>query len=391
MICPNCSESIQDGSLFCNHCGRSTAPKAKAGVSVGTLVLIVVITAMIASAGVWLWTQRNPQSTSKVQGDFAKTQSAISPVTSVKPTPVPEYTNEELFKIASNAVVLIEVFDESGEKLGTGSGFVADSNGAIVTNYHVIRGGYTGKVHFQDGATSPINGVSAYDPDRDVAVIRVSDVSVKPLPLGDSEQLQIGNKVVAIGSPMGLQNTISDGLVSGVREHVIQTSAPISPGSSGGPLFNTHGQVVGVAVASLLGGQNLNFVVPINWAKRYLNSTNLTQLQQVARENTVESNLLASTITVPAGQSVTYPINIDRNKMASPELDGTFSSSGGMGGNIRLLLTDGSQVIYDSGRVSSGNIHLPLKPGTYGLVVDNRGSLMFPRNVNANINLRYVK
>src|SRR5262249_56160735 len=128
-------------------------------------------------------------------------------------------------------------------------------------------------VHLQEGSTIPVQGVIGFDPHRDVAVIKANNLRVKSLTLGNSENVQIGDKVIAIGSPLAIQNTLSDGLVSGVRNGLIQTSTPISPGSSGGPLFNTHRAVVGIAVAEVTGAQKINFPVPIKWAKGYLNNS----------------------------------------------------------------------------------------------------------------------
>jgi S1-C subfamily serine protease len=288
-------------------------------------------------------------------------------------------------------VVLIEVFGDSGERVGTASGFVATEDGAVITNYHVVRGAHSASVHVQDGSTIPVQGVLGYDGHRDVAVVKVANLGAKALALGDSDRVQVGDRVVAIGSPLALQNTLSDGLVSGIRNGLIQTSTPISPGSSGGPFFNTNGEVVGIAVAGILGAENLNFVVPINWAKPYLHSSQITSLADLAEQNTVSHDVLATTISVPAHQQRVVPILVDRNLMASPELEGTFSSSGGAGGNVRVAVLSQGMAVYDSGRTNSGTMHLPLRAGAYQLVIDNSGSVMFARNVTCDIKLRYVK
>lgn len=390
MLCPHCSKEVPDGSGFCLHCGKSTKPKGTKKVSTGTLVLAVVLTAALTIGASFFVFKRKSDSSSATPGDSSSTQlsSTAKPNAALPPH---EFTTEELFKLASPGVVLIEVFNESGERSGVGSGFIAAANGTIVTNYHVVRGAYTAKVHCQDGGTSTVQGVLGYDPDHDVAVIRVGDTSIKPLGLGDSEQLQVGNKVVAIGSPLGFQNTISDGLVSGIRNGLIQTSTPISPGSSGGPFFNTHGEVVGVAVASVTPAENLNFAVPINWAKRYLQNAVLTPLADVSKQNTVVHQLLDSTITVAAGQRHAVPLIVDHNRMSNPELDGSFHSSGGLGGQVRVLVVQENGVVYDSGRTTNGNVHMQLKQGVYQVVIDNTGSMMFARNVTADFKLRYVK
>ena len=154
---------------------------------------------------------------------------------------------EQLFQSASNAVVLIEVFDDEGHRRGLGSGFVVSEDGLAVTNYHVIRGASRASTKFADGTLASVIGVMGYDPERDVAVIKIERVAQGALALGNSDQLQVGQRVVAIGSPMGFQNSLSDGLVSGMREGFIQTTVPISPGSSGGLIVDrkTH-KAVGV-------------------------------------------------------------------------------------------------------------------------------------------------
>jgi S1-C subfamily serine protease len=322
------------------------------------------------------------------------TSEPVSGIQIAKPSaavmPPREFTSEELFALANPSVVKIVLSNESEAENKIGSGFVIE-NGTIVTNYHVIRGAYSGTVRFSDGTTAPISGVLGHDPNKDIAILRVDSGRATPLTLGDSDQLQVGNRVMTIGSPNGLQNTISDGLVSGIRNGLIQTSTPISHGSSGGPFFNTHGEVVGIAESLIADAENVNFVLPINWVKQYLHDGTLTTLSDLSRENAVVRGLVNSTFSVPAKQRVSWPLEIDGNHMASPELQGSFSSTGGMGGNIRVFVQGQQGVVYDSGRTASGIVHMPLASGRYVVVVDNSGSVMFPRSVTADFSLKYVK
>ena len=361
-------------------------------VSKVMLLAVVVLTAIVAVlvSVLFLRSRSNVREGATVHPGSAKAQ--LSPA-SPKPSTVPparELSAEDLFKLASPSVVLIEVFNEQGVKTGTASGFVANESGAIITNYHVIRGAYSANAHFQDGSTIPVQGVVGSDPYRDVAILRVN-LGAKPLNLGDSERVQVGDKVIAIGSPLALQNTLSDGLVSGIRNGVIQTSTPISPGSSGGPLLNIHGEVVGIAVAGIMTAENLNFAVPINWAKSYLQNSEITSLADLAKQNTVAMDLLTSAVSVPARQRRVVPIVVDRNRMANSELEGSFSSSGGAGGNIRVAVLGQNSTIYDSGRTTHGTIQLPLRAGAYQLVLDNSGSALFARSVTCDFKLHYVK
>jgi len=371
--------------------------KESGHVSVTTLILAIAMTAVVViGASFFLWKSkstatRSPetQQSRVVHEQPSTVKSQASSKSSAQPRR--EMSPEDVFKLVSPSVALIEVFNESGERSATASGFVASANGAVITNYHVIRGAYSANARFQDGSTRPIEGVIGHDQYRDVAVLKVSDVGTKPLILGDSERLQVGDKVIAIGSPLGFQNTVSDGLVSGIRNGKIQTSTPISPGSSGGPFFNTHGEVVGIAVSGFRDAENINFAVPINWAKTYLHDSTITSLADLSKQNTVVKQLLGSTISVPAHQRRVLPIIVNPNQMSNPELEGSFSSGGGVGGQIRVMVLNQNTVVYDSNRTTSGTIHLPLRAGTYQLVFDNTGSALFPRSVTSDLNLRYVK
>ena len=146
----------------------------------------------------------------------------------------------------------------------------------VVTNYHVIKNGTSAVVKLPDGAFFAIDGVLASNKDRDVAIIKAHGNNFRPLTLGDSNRLQVGEEVVAIGNPLSLESTVSNGIVSAIRtvedegDKFVQITAPISPGSSGGPLFNMAGEVVGITTSGLRGGENLNFAIPINDAKPLL-------------------------------------------------------------------------------------------------------------------------
>ena len=167
------------------------------------------------------------------------------------------------------SVVFLALEGGDGEKIG--SGVVVDAGGVILTNYHVIDGAIGGVVTASNGTKYPIVGVMDFDAKLDVAVIKIDAVGLSPVELGDSDSVKVGQAVVAIGNPMGLQNTVSTGVVSGVREidgrRLIQTSAPVTHGSSGGGLFDMSGRLIGIIVAGIKGGGDLNFAIPVNDAK----------------------------------------------------------------------------------------------------------------------------
>jgi len=179
-------------------------------------------------------------------------------------------------KSANGAIVSIVMSDKDGHAIAQGSGFLVSKDGVIVTNYHVISEGSSAIVKFPDGAFYVVDGVLAFDKARDVAVIKAHGENFRTLTLGNSDQLQVGEEVIAIGNPLSLESTVSNGIVSGIRTveeeggKFLQVTTPISPGSSGGPLFNMAGEVVGITTLYLKGGENLNFAIPINDAKGLL-------------------------------------------------------------------------------------------------------------------------
>ena len=164
----------------------------------------------------------------------------------------------------------------NGKPIAQGTGFFVSKDGLIVTNYHVIAEGSSAVVKLPDGAFYAVDGVLAFDKARDVAIIRAHGQNFRALSLGNSDRIEVGEEVVAIGNPLSLESTVSNGIVSGMRTaedlggKFLQVTAPISPGSSGGPLFNMMGQVIGITTMYMKGGENLNFAIPINDAKRLL-------------------------------------------------------------------------------------------------------------------------
>lgn len=161
------------------------------------------------------------------------------------------------------SVVLLEGAVSGG--ISQGSGIILSADGLILTNYHVIEGMQSLSVTFNDG--SIYEGtvyVEDYSEDLDLALISIDQNGLIPVTLGDSDQLTIGDTVVAIGSPYGLQNTVSEGIVSSIRDNELQITAAISSGSSGGALFNIYGELIGVTYAGVSAGQNLGFAIPIN-------------------------------------------------------------------------------------------------------------------------------
>lgn len=150
---------------------------------------------------------------------------------------------------------------------GLGTGFVVRKDGWIATNFHVVRGATAVTVVFSDHREFPVVEIMNANRVHDLVILRIDAKDLPVLPIGDSDRVRPGDSVLAIGHPLGLEDTVSNGLISAVREvreglSVLQISAPIAPGSSGGPLFNDRGEVIGVATAVSTQGQNLNFGLP---------------------------------------------------------------------------------------------------------------------------------
>jgi serine protease Do len=168
-----------------------------------------------------------------------------------------------------------------------GTGFVVSPDGLIATNLHVIAGNSEITVTLSDHREFQVVEIWNGDRQRDLVIMRIQAKKLPVIPLGNSDDMHPGDAVVAIGHPLGLEDTVSNGLVSAVRKldkslTVLQISAPIAPGSSGGPIFNDHGEVIGVATAIMLGGQNINFGVPVSYLKELLKHPAAVNLETFA-------------------------------------------------------------------------------------------------------------
>jgi tetratricopeptide (TPR) repeat protein len=181
----------------------------------------------------------------------------------------------ELVRRIKPSAVAIETFDSRGERLSRGSGFFIDTD-RIVTNRHVIENAHRAEVHSSTGVVFQVKGVLAVDAEGDIALLKIDvpNPLIRPLPL-DKTSPQEGESVVVIGNPLGLEGSVTNGIVSAVRDiptfgRIIQITAAISSGSSGSPVVNMQGQVIGIATLQVTGGQSVNFAIP---------SERITQLQ----------------------------------------------------------------------------------------------------------------
>jgi S1-C subfamily serine protease len=220
----------------------------------------------------------------------------------------------------TSKVVAYDFFEGAVPQEGQGSGFILDAAGHVLTNYHVIEGARQVEVTLHNRKKYSATLVGS-DRSHDLAIIQIKAPDLSPMTLGDSRNLQVGQKVYAIGNPFGLNGTLTSGIVSSIRsvqepngvniDEAIQTDAAINPGNSGGPLLNSHGEVIGIN--TMIAGNpgvdqsaGIGFAIPINTAKAVLND--LLTLGRVRR---------------PALGVVTLPI--------SPELAEELSLASGSG------------------------------------------------------------
>ena len=190
--------------------------------------------------------------------------------TTVEAAPTPQ----EIVEIALDSTAHLGFTDAKGNRW-TGSGFVIH-DGHIATNHHVVDNMWIGSAKLAGKEEIyPVEAIIDIDKERDLAVIKVGGIDAPALPLGDSDTVRIDDRVYIAGNPRGLEVLFSDGIISAIRggstDKIFQMTAPISQGSSGGPVFNEKGEVIGVSFVTLRDGQNLNFAIPVNYLKSLIN------------------------------------------------------------------------------------------------------------------------
>jgi len=218
----------------------------------------------------------------------------LSGVAFAEDTGTPMLTPSQIAERYSPAVVLIVGLDANKQAVVLGTGFLVTPSGVLVTNYHVVQGVYPAQVKLASGDVFDSLSVIDTDERKDIAVLKVKGFNLPAVTLGDSDAVKPGDKVTVIGNPKGLEGSVTDGLVSAVRDikdilpsqegyKVMQISAAISPGSSGSPVFNECGRVVGIATATLKDGQNLNFAIPINYGRGMISEKEKMSLEEFSK------------------------------------------------------------------------------------------------------------
>lgn len=176
---------------------------------------------------------------------------------------------EQIYEKVKDAVVVILAYDYSDELAAQGSGVVLNDKGYVVTNYHVLSGNQRLEIMHGEEII-PYVDIIGIDVEKDILILKIDEKKFPAVKIGDAKALKVGQRVYAIGSPMGFENTISEGIISGLRSYedlnknYIQITASISPGSSGGAVLNDKGELIGVSTLTAKEGQNLNFAIPID-------------------------------------------------------------------------------------------------------------------------------
>lgn len=320
------------------------------------------------------------------------------PTATAAPPAARAMTPSEIFDANSGSVVLLENYNDDNRLAATGSGFcVGDS--LIATNYHVLRGAIRLVAKGKDSVSLEGSEVESYDPDHDLAIVKFNSLHLKPLLLADPTGLKRGDHVTAIGSPLAIQNTLSDGIVTNLRSdsgiNIIQISAPVSHGSSGGPLFDDHGAVLGIIAATNPNGELVNFAISSVHLRQLLDHSAPVGFSDFLAQTRVVLPVLQGSTTVPAHMARKFPFSVPPDRIAV--IEGTFNIHGGSGNDIAWRLDQippGGQPIpvIPMARYSSQcAIKQNLPAGSYALVFDNGFSTLSGKTLTGDVSLKYFR
>lgn len=231
---------------------------------------------------------------------------------------------------------------------GAGSGFVITPDGYLLTNNHVIHGAGAIEVLLADGSIASADIVGG-DPGTDIALVRVHGGRLSAVDLGDSDNLRVGQLVVAMGNPFGLQATVTTGVVSALRrtlratdgrliEDIIQTDAALNPGNSGGALLDSRGRVIGVNTAIIAGANATGFAVPINTAKRVI-----PDLMREGRVVRGYLGLAGQTVPFPKAAAARYGMTVPAGVQIMQIVPGGPAEKAGLRAGDVILAVDGSE------------------------------------------------
>lgn len=321
IFCINCGARNEVDAIFCLSCGQPLYRDSKgaalrtkrkrrlrwlffaASVLVGVIVLCIL--SFLGSSDL----------SKKTAGSLTE-----------PPQTIPAVADKALPSITDKAVLTIVGTNRTGTSEKQGSGFILTADGLAGSNYHVLKGVSHAVAACCDGRVFEIRSVEGVDLDKDLVIFQLYEKGSQYKPhnlphviLGTSRDSTIGERIITIGSPEGLENTMSDGILSAVREYdavrLLQITAPISPGSSGGPVFNGAGKVIGITTFQFTKGQNLNFAVAAEHIQPLLNqnlNVSLSAFQSFADKTQREQARVAASHATEApsekSQSVARPL-----------------------------------------------------------------------------------
>lgn len=239
-----------------------------------------------------------------------------------------------------------DIPDRELKQQSLGSGFIIDKDGYIITNNHVVEGADEIKVKLADKREFKAKVVGR-DPKTDLALIKISSIfkDLPTLPLGDSDKIRVGDWVLAIGNPFGLEHTVTQGIISatgrvigsGPYDNFLQTDAPINPGNSGGPLINLKGEVIGINTAIIASGQGIGFAIPSNMAK-----TVITQLKEKGKVIRGWIGVSIQTLTPELAQS--FGLKETRGALVADVVPGGPADKAGLKRGDIIISFDGKEI-----------------------------------------------
>ncbi len=300
----------------------------------------ILIALLLATVAVW-WSVKQKEARNKLKEISATSE--ISPTVAASRLPAQQLVSvpgnsdsgksaEEIYALRSPSIALISVFSPSGVQVAIGSGVMIEPQ-VLITNCHVVRSGvqYRAKIGKE---VLPATVIMA-DEEFDLCRLGVPGSSAPPVVLGSTDSLRTGQKVFAIGAPQGLDLTISDGIISSLRTlasgRVIQTTAPISPGSSGGGLFDDAGKLVGIMTFQHKLGQNLNFAVPADWintmssrraSNQGVGALTMSSIENQSQPSPASASLWGSWACMNVQTGFSMEVSFSRNTQVSGSING---------------------------------------------------------------------
>jgi len=359
--CINCGLLLSENDRFCSYCGCVVIENKVAFNQIpinkleGNEVLhnsIVENTSLLESESPSkrISSTKRKTTTKMIIGMILCASAIVLAIILTRPT---DETKQEMYDRLCSSVVLLEVYDDTDTVIATASGFFINDDRTILTNYHVIEDAYSIIALTENGDSFAIHNILNINEPADIVIFSCAvNTGIQPLILADSDFAKKGDDIFTIGSPLGLRNSVSEGIISALWNDesidYLQITAAISSGSSGGALFNSSGEVIGVTTAYFVDAQNLNIAVasneiidlamgdnPVTLADFYI--INHNESIEIANERSIDSNdssITSTNISSPDKDTNTDIEKIDYTISVSPE-----SATITVGETIQIMIT----------------------------------------------------